>query len=127
MQITPDRIAIELARIAFADLRDVVQVIDGKVIISDTANLTKAQAAVLSEIQDSKDGPKIKMHSKVAAIDQLCKIFGLHKSTLDITGLLTLATEPEPFKIVIVDPQKPVEQLEHDVSRQEPSDDSEVG
>ena len=127
LDITADKIVVELARIAFADLRDVAQVIDGKVVISDTVNLTKAQAAVISELQQLKDGVKVKTHSKIAAIDQLCKIFGLHKSTLDITGLLTLANESKPFDVVIVDPAKPAEQLEHDISRPEQSDDSEVG
>ena len=125
VQITPDRIATELARIAFADLRDVVRVVKGKVVINDTNNLTDAQAVAISGIQEMKAGVKITTHNKVAAIDQLCKMFGLHKSTLDITGLLNLDVN-RTFDIVIVDPGNP-KALEHDVSRTEPSDDSEMG
>ena len=84
LEITADRIAVELKRIAFADLRDLVQVAEGRVSVSDTANLTEEQAASLSEIQQTKDGIRIKQHSKIAALDQLGKILGLHRESLDV-------------------------------------------
>ena len=70
--VTPARILTEYARIAFADIRDIVQVAGGKVTITDTADLTDAQAAAIESIQQTKDGGiRIKLASKIAALDAL--------------------------------------------------------
>ena len=75
--ITADRIAVELANIAFADLSDVVTVEGGQVRVRDTADLTRQQSAAISEISETNAGLRIKMHSKVAALESLGKQLGL--------------------------------------------------
>ena len=72
--ITAARVLEEYRRIAFADVRDVVQIKKGRVIASDTASLTAEQAAAIAEIGQKADGGlTIKMHSKLAALDALAK------------------------------------------------------
>ena len=81
--ITAARVLEEYRRIAFADVRDVVQietVKDGdgnlvqRVVATDTDQLTAEQAAAIAEIGQRADGGlTIKMHSKLAALDALAK------------------------------------------------------
>ena len=55
-EISTVRVLEEYRRIAFADLRDVVQVRNGQVYITDTDVLTPEQAAALSEISQTQRG-----------------------------------------------------------------------
>lgn len=98
LEITADRVAIELARIAFADMRDIAGVVDGKVLIPDTDGLSEKQAAAISELAETSHGIRIKMHSKTAALDQLGKILGLHREALEVTNV----GEPPVFQLVPV-------------------------
>ena len=74
--ITADRIAVELANIAFADLRDIVTIKDGRMRVRDTAELTRQQSAAISEISETNAGLRVRMHSKVAALESLGKQLG---------------------------------------------------
>ena len=75
--ITADRIAVELANIAFADLRDIVSIEGGQMRVKDTAELTRQQSAAISEISETNSGLRVRMHSKVAALENLGKQLGL--------------------------------------------------
>ena len=55
---------IELARIAFADVTDVIQIRGGEVTVRDTAELTEGQRAAIASIEETKSGLKVRMHSK---------------------------------------------------------------
>ena len=77
LKVTQERIVEEYRRIAFADIRHVINITDGKVTVFDTNLLTPEQAAALSEISETKDGIRIKMHSKIAALDSLGKHLGM--------------------------------------------------
>ena len=72
--ITAARVLEEYRRIAFADVRDVVQIEGGRVVAVDTASLTAEQAAAIAEIGQKADGGlTIKMHSKLQALDALAR------------------------------------------------------
>ena len=45
--------------------------------VRDTADLTRQQSAAISEISETNAGLRIKMHSKVAALESLGKQLGL--------------------------------------------------
>ena len=77
LAVTREMVVEEYRRIAFADIRDVMYIEDGRVRVYDTADLTPEQAATLSEIGETKDGIRIKMHSKIAALDSLAKDLGM--------------------------------------------------
>ena len=99
------RVLEEYRRIAFADLRDVVQVRNGQVYITDTDALTPEQAASLSEISQTKEGIRVKILDKQRALDSIAKHLGMFEHTEkkevnhsgDIGGT-------SRFEVVIVDP-----------------------
>lgn len=76
--ITAERVVQEIARIAFADPRDVAQWDALQVRARDSDELTDDAAAAISEIKSTKDGVSVKLHSKVAALEQLAKHVGLY-------------------------------------------------
>ena len=90
--VTVDRIVQEYARIAFADIRDVVNIHRGQVVVTDTATLTPAQAAAIGEIAQTKDGIRIKLNSKQAALDSLSRTMGMFRDKLEHSGDVTLRT-----------------------------------
>ena len=76
-RVSVDRVVEEYRRIAFSDIREVVSVGAGKIVVSDTASLTPDAAAAISEISETKDGLRIRFHSKAAALDGLAKHLGM--------------------------------------------------
>jgi len=71
----------ELASIGFSDLTqylDMDSLTKGKISLTDWSNLSKAQRAVIAEVSEDKDGCiKFKLHSKIAALDKLCRYLGM--------------------------------------------------
>lgn len=86
------RVQREYARIAFADIRkavrwangvrmtedeDGVPILESQVMLVPSAEIDDDTAAAISEIAMTKEGIKIKFHSKIAALDALSKIKGM--------------------------------------------------
>lgn len=99
-QVTADMVIRELARIAFADPRKVMDWNDGGISFRDSADLSDDDAAIISEIS-FKPGQfgtskKIKLNDKLAALDKLGRhlnLFGKDAADPD--------EQPVPVKIVI--------------------------
>ncbi|MCJ2069394.1 terminase small subunit [Methylobacterium sp. J-030] len=95
--ITMARVAAELARIGFSDLREVLQwrtliietgdenddgepitKVSTELVLKDWAELSPSAAACISEIKRSRDGSiTVKLHPKVAALVELGRHLGL--------------------------------------------------
>lgn len=90
LEVTTDRIIAEYAKIAFVDMREVVKVAAQAVSIEDSINWPEHVAGAVAEVSEGKDGLKIKMHSKVAALDALAKINALYKDTKEVNVNVTL-------------------------------------
>ena len=107
--ITVDRLLQEYASIATADLGDILEWHESKAVLvrdPDTGEevtrlvqgvfmkasreLPKSVTAAIAEIAQTKDGLRVKLHSKTAALDSLARIMGQFRDKLDITGTLTL-------------------------------------
>lgn len=101
LEITKDRIVEELAKIAFADMRKAVkwgptqntkQMIDGTVVVSsgvtliDSSELDDDTAAAVSEIANTREGVKIKLHDKKTALVDLAKMLGFMVEKHEHTG-----------------------------------------
>ena len=82
--VTGERVLAELARIGFADITQAVQIVNGKVQVIDTANLSPDLKAAMAEISQTKDGIKVKLHDKRAALENLGKHLGLFKENISV-------------------------------------------
>lgn len=94
-RITADRVVIELAKVAFGDPRRLFAqgqnglLAEGKngETVFDGAELTDAEAALISEITEIKTGKggtrRIKLHCKMTALTALAKHLGLFNGQLE--------------------------------------------
>ena len=100
---------IELARIAFADVTDVIQISGGEVTVKDTSKLNEGQRAAIAAIEETANGLKVRMHPKAQALESLAKHFGLllEKHQVDVS-----LSQRGPVELLIVDPMTPAEAAE---------------
>lgn len=87
VEITADRVVSELAKIAFADPRDLMEWGPDGVKLKDSADLTEEQAASVAEVSETttKDGGslKLKKHDKVKALELLGRHMGMFKDKVE--------------------------------------------
>lgn len=76
-EVSQDRVIRELVRIAFADLRNVVEWGEGGVVAKDSSLISDDAAAAISEIAQTQHGLRIKTHNKMSALDLLGKHLGM--------------------------------------------------
>lgn len=82
--INAEEVLEELALIAFSDITDYCSFKEGKVSIKDSDNVVNTGA--LSEISEGQYGLKVKLHSKMSALESLGKYLGLFKERVELTG-----------------------------------------
>ena len=78
--ITPERVLLEYAYIAFADLRDiVVRSPDGLLRIKPLDEMSDAQQAMISEIVPGADAEhtRVKLYDRKAALDAIARHLGM--------------------------------------------------
>lgn len=108
-EITQDKVLAELAKIGFADIRKVVQWGNTEIRVNVTGGdgdsppekmievyhglcLTAANeidndtAAAISEISQGKEGLKVKLHDKRAALVDIGRHLGMFKDKVELTG-----------------------------------------
>ena len=90
-QVTVTRVLGELARIGFADITQMVTIVDGKAQILDSAQLSADVKAAISEITQGREGLKVKFHDKTRALEQLGRHLGLYKENIDLNVNVSLA------------------------------------
>lgn len=105
LEITADRVLAELAKIGFADMRDVASwgetVVDedGKPIhgvkIVSSDRLTDSAAAAISEIAETPAGLRIKLHDKRAALVDMGKHLGMFTDKVEHSGVIQVASTVE--------------------------------
>lgn len=98
VEITADRVLAELAKIGFADMRDVASwgetVVDedGKPIhgvkLVSSDKLTDSAAAAISEIAETPAGLRIKLHDKRAALVDIGKHLGMFTEKVEHSGAI---------------------------------------
>lgn len=102
-EITVDRIEQEYAKLAFANLGDLLEIQDDGSAILDLAGMSPEQRAAIAEYSvdeytdrsANEDGEvvkkyKVKFHDKKGALDALAKIRGMFKEQVEVTGELSL-------------------------------------
>lgn len=85
LEITADRVLLEVARVAFATMGDFGTWGKNGVTLIDSDKLTPDQMAAVLEVSEGENKRvSIKLHSKVAALDRLMKHLGLLKDQVDV-------------------------------------------
>lgn len=79
--ITKERVLMELECIAFADIRDFLQINGGVVTFVDSALWTDRMARAVDGIKQTKDGLELKLHGKNWSIGRICKMLGYNEPT----------------------------------------------
>ena len=106
-EITADAVLTEIARIAFADPRAVMEWGPNGVRLRPSGELTDAEAAIVESIAETKEGMKIKLASKLDALGKLGQHLGLFKERHEHSGPdggpITFAA----IEHIIVDPADP--------------------
>lgn len=85
-EVTVERIVAEYARIGFADPRKAVAWAGNVVTAKASTELDDDAAACIAEVSQTKDGIRIKFHSKTAALDSLAQHLGMFPNKLELTG-----------------------------------------
>lgn len=83
LNINPARVLGELAKVAFSRITDVATWDNRGADLVNSDEITPDQAAAIAEIRNTKEGPVIKMHDKLAALDKLGRHLGLFESQDD--------------------------------------------
>jgi phage terminase small subunit len=80
-QVSADRVVTELAKVAFGDPRRLLSWGPGGVVLRDSSELTEAEAALVSEVSETRTATggtrKVKLHCKLTALNALGKHLGL--------------------------------------------------
>lgn len=80
--ITADRVVQEIARVALANLSDVLSWDSDGVVLKSSTDISADATAAISEITDTRSElggmVRVKLHNKVAALEQLAKHVGLY-------------------------------------------------
>lgn len=113
-QITQDRVLLELARIAFANTTDFAQVVEQIDTDADTGQelrryqgieltlterLSPDQRAALAEIKSGRDGPSIKLHDKVKALELIGKHLAMFTDRVEQVGEQVVSIKlPDQFQ-----------------------------
>ncbi len=77
IKLSSKRVLKELTAIAFADLRQLVTVADGEVIVRDSADWPDAAASAVQSVVKTPDGLKLTFHDKLISLGRLAKILKL--------------------------------------------------
>lgn len=85
--ITADRVVREIAKLALSNLADVMTWDENGASLIHSAQLSPDAAAAIAEISDTRTERggtlKVKLHNKVAALEQLAKHVGLYGGKQD--------------------------------------------
>ena len=80
-RVSADKVVTELAKVAFGDPRRLLSWGPGGVVLRDSSELTEADAALVSEVSETRTASggtrKVKLHCKLAALNALGKHLGL--------------------------------------------------
>ena len=87
--ISKEKILEELRCIAFADIRDFLEIKDGKVIFKDSEKWTGEMSRAVESVRVTREGIEIKLNGKAWSISRICKILGYDEPTkIDIKNML---------------------------------------
>lgn len=84
--VTAERVISEIAKIAFANISDVVDPDTGKLLPGVERSDASAVAGIRIKCGEDYDEYEVKMHDKIKALDQLGKYLGLFENVVKLDG-----------------------------------------
>ena len=84
-QVARDRVLMELARVAFSDIGEVLDWTSGDdITLRPRLEISPHQRAAIAEIAPRRygKGPRIKLHNKAQALDALVRLLGINDKTM---------------------------------------------
>lgn len=105
-EVTQDRVLLELAKIAFADLNDFVEYGPGGVKLKDSSTV---DGTIVAEVSQSKHVKKIKLHDKMKALELLGRhlaMFVDRQQVEDITPARAMNIEEMKRLIQLIEAEK---------------------
>ncbi len=90
--VNTERVVRELANIAFSNVTDFIKVAKNSVTLTDWSLLSKEQTACIESVCQTKEGYRLKLYSKPAAIEQLGKYLNMFNREPEVP------VEPDLFK-----------------------------
>lgn len=85
-EVTQDAVVRELARIAFGSARQVLEWGPDGVTLKSSDELDDASAAMVAEVSESRNSRRVKLHSKVHALELLGRHLGMWKDKMHVSG-----------------------------------------
>lgn len=90
IEVSQDKVIAELAKIAFANTTDYVQIEtkgkSKKVIVKDTNSLDDEQLAAISSIKEGSNGIEVKLHDKQKALELLARHLGMFNDKVQVVA-----------------------------------------
>lgn len=87
LDISAERTIAEMAKVAYSNIGDIVEIKGGKVIFKDS---DKYDPSIISEIVMTEYGLKMKFHDKMKGLDQLARTQGLYRDKTELSGEITI-------------------------------------
>lgn len=88
--ITQKRVLVELARVAFGDIRKVMSWGEDGVTLKESSELSDDDAAIVSEVSETitekGSNLKLKTHDKLRALEMVGRHLGMFKDKVEVTG-----------------------------------------
>ncbi len=101
-EVTVDKLVQELAKIAFLDVSNYLDISDSRIIIKDLIGIDKSVIASASEVFDKEGmrvGVELKFHDKLGAIEKLMKHLGAYTQKVEISGEFSLKDFVKEFHL----------------------------
>ena len=90
LEITPERVMAEYAKLAFSDMRRIATYGPNGVALKDQSEIADDDSAAIAELSETrtKDGGSIrfKLHDKKGALDSIARTLGMFTDKTEITG-----------------------------------------
>ena len=87
-EVTQDMVIQELAAIAFARVPDFAQIVNNRVVLTNTKDLSEYQIKAIAGIKEGKFGIEVKFNDKEKALELLGRHLGMFKDKVEVSGSL---------------------------------------
>lgn len=93
LEITREMVVSEIARIAFGDIRGVLDWSEGGITLLPSSRISDDVAASISEVKTMSSGISVKQYDKLRALDLMAKVLGFYEDNKEKDELMPLLVD----------------------------------